>query len=111
MRFYSFGLWQVSLNAQPPQPQEHEDSPLFFFLISLTIMPITIAAIIRAIINVCGFIFMPPFYYFTAKRFSEIIPDSFLFFLTRSQMNATKTIDAATVPITLPEPVNHEPNW
>ena len=110
MLFYFFGLWQVSLNAQPPQPLEHEDSPLFFFLISLTIMPTTIAAIIRAIINVCGFIFMPPFYYFTAKRFSEIIPDSFLFFLTRSQIKATKAIDAAIVPITFPEPVNHEPN-
>ena len=68
MLFYSFGLWHVSLKAQPPHPQEHELSPLFFFMISLAIIPITTAAIINEIINVGQFISAPPSGYFISLK-------------------------------------------
>lgn len=49
-------MWQLSLNAQPLQPQEQEDFPCFFFIISFTMIAINIIAITDAIIIVGAFI-------------------------------------------------------
>lgn len=51
-----YSLWQLSRKAQPLQPQEQEDFPCFFFIISFTIIAINIIATTDAIIIVGAFI-------------------------------------------------------
>lgn len=54
--FFCYFLWQLSLNAQPLQPQEQDDFPFFFFIISLITIAINTIATIVATIIVGAFI-------------------------------------------------------
>ena len=49
-------LWQLSLKAHPPHPQEQEDLPFFFLIISETTIAMKITATIEAIMIVGAFI-------------------------------------------------------
>ena len=101
--------WQAPFIEHPEHehPQEQDDLPFFLSTIDFATIPTNTATTINKTTNVGTFIRTPPNYF--VLIFEGLF--SYLFFLKSIYKINTRTTAATTVPITLPVPLNQEPNW